>query len=215
MHNSQFKKLFDSNSQTDKYIRVSLLEAEKNFVRYYYTRQAGTNVVEPETIIQRLDSGEFDSDLVKGLRHIASLWHGMHKGCFVVTSEQNMALWRWVVSAVYVGEMFDTNGVVEVNNEQGMPEETTFYIGEQGGIVIYPWSERFALANNVEGLAHEIFPADKACVMASAIYLNMIDINPVTGPDMSEQGLKGMALLHDSFIETLKTEGIPAAPVAH
>ncbi|ENT4039174.1 hypothetical protein ACFFT5_003449 [Salmonella enterica] len=43
----------------------------------------------------------------------------------------------------------------------------------------------------------------------------MIDISPVTGIDMSEEGLKGMSLLHDSFIETLKTEGVPAAPVAH
>ncbi|MGR7527391.1 hypothetical protein [Klebsiella aerogenes] len=215
MRNSQIKNFFDSNSQTENYVQVSLLEAEKNFVRYYNPQQAGSNVVEPETIIKRLDSGEFDSDLVNGLSHVASLWNGKHSGCFVLSSEQNMALWRWVVAAVYVGEMFDANGAVEVKNERGMPEDTTFYIGEQGGIIIYPCSERFALANNVESLAYEIFPANKAHEMASAIYRSMIDISPVTGVDVSEEGLKGMALLHDSFIETLKTEGIPAAPVAH
>ncbi|AHE73328.1 hypothetical protein M942_20085 [Enterobacter ludwigii] len=98
---------------------------------------------------------------------------------------------------------------------QGEPENVAIYSGEQGGIVIYPWSERFALANHIEGLAYEMFPANKAAEMAAAIYRSMIDISSVTGIDMSVEGLKGMALLHDSFIETLKTEGIPAAPVAH
>ncbi|EAR3984849.1 hypothetical protein EKI41_13280 [Salmonella enterica] len=215
MRNTQLNQFSAECNQTDKYIRMSLLEAEKNFVLYYHRQQAGTRTVEPENIIQKLDSGEFDSDLVKGLRHVASLWHGMHIGCFVLTGEQNLALWRWVVAAVFVCEMLDTNGTVEVKNEQGEPEEVAVYSGDHGGIVIYPWSERFSLANHVEGLAYEMFPANKAPEMAAAIYRSMIDISPVTGIDMSEEGLKGMSLLHDSFIETLKTEGIPAAPVAH
>lgn len=202
-------------NQTDKYIRMNRLEAEKNFVLYYNRNQNGADAVVSETDIQKLDSGEYDNDLVEGLRLIAAIWHGMHTGCLVVTDEQNLVLWRWVVAAVYVCEMLDTHGAVEVKNEQGDPEEVAIYSGEQGGIVIYPWSERFALANHVEGLAYEMFPANKATEMAAAIYRSMIDISPVTGIDMSEEGLKGMALLHDSFIETLKTEGIPAAPVAH
>jgi len=203
------------NSQTDKYILMSRLEAEKNFVLYFHRKQNAADAVVPETDIQKLDSGEYDADLVKGLRLVAAIWHGMHAGCLVVTDEQNLVLWRWVVAAVYVCEMFDINGAVEVKNEQGEPEEVAIYSGEQGGIVIYPWSERFALANHVEGLAYEMLPANKATEMAAAIYRSMIDISSVTGIDMSEEGLKGMALLHDSFIETLKTEGIPAAPVAH
>lgn len=203
------------NSQTDKYILMSRLEAEKNFVLYFHRNQNGADAVVPESDIQKLESGEYDKDLVEGLRLVAAIWHGMHAGCLVVTDEQNLVLWRWVVAAVYVCEMFDTHGAVEVKNEQGEPEDVAIYSGEQGGIVIYPWSERFALANHVEGLAYEMFPANKATEMAAAIYRSMIDISSVTGIDMSEEGLKGMALLHDSFIETLKTEGIPAAPVAH
>lgn len=203
------------NSQTDKYIQMSRLEAEKNFVLYFNHHQNGSDAVVPETDIHKLDSGEYDNDLVEGLRLVADIWHGMHAGYLVVADEQNLVLWRWVVAAVYVCEMFDTNGAVEVKNEQGEPEKVAIYSGEQGGIVIFPWSERFALANHVEGLAYEMFPANKATEMAVAIYRSMIDISSVTGIDMSEEGLKGMALFHDSFIETLKTEGIPAAPVAH
>ncbi|MGN5573874.1 hypothetical protein [Enterobacter sp. Lyrl_3] len=203
------------DNQTDKYILMNRLEAEKNFVLYFHSQQNGADAVVPETDIQKLDSGEYDNDLVEGLRLVAAIWHGMHTGCLVVTDEQNLVLWRWVVAAVYICEMFDTHGAVEVKNEQGEPEDVAIYSGEQGGIVIYPWSERFALASHVEGLAYEMFPANKATEMAMAIYRSMIDISSVTGIDMSEEGLKGMALLHDSFIETLKTEGIPAAPVAH
>ena len=203
------------NSQTEKYILMSRLEAEKNVVLYFHRQQSGGNTAVPETDIQKLDSGEYDTDLVNGLRLVASLWHGMHAGDFILSNEQNMGLWRWLVSAVFVCEMFDTNGTVEVENERGDLEEVAVYSGDHGGIVIYPWTERFALANHIEGLAYEMFPANKAPEMASAIYRSIIDISPVTGIDMSEEGLKGMVRLHDSFIETLRTEGIPAAPVAH
>ncbi|WP_288887105.1 hypothetical protein [uncultured Citrobacter sp.] len=215
MRNTHDNYFSGDNCQKDKYIRISRQEAEKNFALYFHRQQNGTDAVVPETAIQKLDSGEYDKDLVEGQRLVAAIWHGKHTGCLVVTDEQNLVLWRWVVAAVYVCEMFDTNGAVEVKNEQGEPENVAIYSGDQGGIVIYPWSERFALANHVEGLAYEMFPANKATEMAAAIYRSMIDISSVTGIDMSEEGLKGMVLLHDSFIETLKTEGIPAAPVSH
>lgn len=215
MHNTHNNFFSGDNSQTDKYIRISRQEAEKNFALYFHRQQRGTDAVVPETDIQKLDSGEYDADLVEGLRLVATLWHGVHSRGITLSNEQNLVLWRWVVAAVFVCEMFDTNGTVKVKNEQGDLEEVAVYIGKHGGIAIYPWSERFALANHVEGLAYEMFPENKAPEMASAIYRSMIDISPVTGIDMSEEGHKGMALLHDSFIETLKTEGIPAVPVAH
>ncbi|EHE7040637.1 hypothetical protein J0Q64_004820 [Salmonella enterica subsp. enterica serovar Newport] len=215
MRNTRMNYFSGDNERTDKYIRISRQEAEKNFVLYFHRKNDDSDKTAPEDAIQKLENGEYDAGLVEGLRLVATLWHGMHTGCFILSDEQNLALWRWVVAAVFVCEMLDTNGTVEVKNEQGEPEEVAVYSGDHGGIVIYPWSERFSLANHVEGLAYEMFPANKAPEMAAAIYRNMIDISPVTGIDMSEEGLKGMSLLHDSFIETLKTEGIPAAPVAH
>ncbi|WP_316391086.1 hypothetical protein [Citrobacter farmeri] len=215
MRNTRHNYFLVNSGQTDKYIRMSRQEAEKNFANYFRRPQSEIGEIIPEICIQKLDSGEYDSDLLEGLRLVAVLWHGVHSRGIALSDEQNLVLWRWAVAAVFVCEMFDTNGTVEVKNEQGDLEEVAVYSGEHGGIVIYPWSERFALANHVEGLAYEMFPVIKAHEMASAIYRSMIDISPVTGIDMSEEGLKGMALLHDSFIETLKTEGIPAAPMAH
>ncbi|EHP7273127.1 hypothetical protein KP074_004125 [Salmonella enterica] len=215
MRNTKMNYFSGDNERTGKYIRISRQEAEKNFVLYFHRQQNKSDKIAPDEAIQKLESGEYDADLVEGLRLVAALWHGMHTGCFMLSDEQNLVIWRWTVAAVYVCEMLDTNGTVEVKNEQGEPEEVAVYSGDHGGIVIYPWSERFSLANHVEGLAYEMFPANKAPEMAAAIYRSMIDISPVTGIDMSEEGLKGMSLLHDSFIETLKTECIPAAPVAH
>lgn len=215
MRNTRHNHFQVNSGQTDKYIRMSCQEAEKNFVNYFYRPQSENGEIIPATCIQKLDSGEYDTDLVAGLRLVAALWHGVYAGGFILSDEQNLVLWRWVVAAVFVCEMFDSNGSVEVKNEQGEPEEVAVYTGEHGGIVIYPWSERFALANHIEGLAYEMFPADNAPKMASAIYRSMIDVSSVTGIDMSERGLKGMALLHDGFIETLKTEGIPAEQVVH
>lgn len=215
MRNTKMNYFSGDNERTGKYIRISRQEAEKNFVLYFHRQQNKSDKIAPDEAIQKLESGEYDADLVEGLRLVAALWHGMHTGCFMLSDEQNLVLWRWTVAAVYVCEMLDTNGTVEVKNEQGEPEEVAVYSGDHGGIVIYPWSERFSLANHVEGLAYEMFPANKAPEMAAAIYRSMIDISPVTGIDMSEEGLKGISLLHDSFIETLKTECIPAAPVAH
>ncbi|ENC9770697.1 hypothetical protein MMK47_001859 [Citrobacter koseri] len=215
MRNTRHNHFQVNSGQTDKYIRMSCQEAEKNFVNYFYRPQSENGEIIPATCIQKLDSGEYDTDLVAGLRLVAALWHGVHAGGFILSDEQNLVLWRWVVAAVFVCEMFDTNGSVEVKNEQGEPEEVTVYTGEHGGIVIYPWSERFALAHHVEGLAYEVFPTEKAAEMAMAIYRSMLEHDPVTGFRMSVQGLKGMALLHDGFIETLQTEGIPAAPVVH
>lgn len=215
MRNTRHNHFQVNSGQTDKYIRMSCQGAEKNFVNYFYRPQSENGEIIPATSIQKLDSGEYDTDLVAGLRLVAALWHGVYAGGFILSDEQNLVLWRWVVAAVFVCEMFDTNGSVEVKNEQGEPEEVAVYTGEHGGIVICPWSERFALANHIEGLAYEMFPADSAPKMASAIYRSMIDVSSVTGIDMSERGLKGMALLHDGFIETLKTEGIPAEQVVY
>lgn len=63
------------NSQTEKYILMSRLEAEKNVVLYFHRQQSGGNTAVPETDIQKLDSGEYDTDLVNGLRLVPGHQH--------------------------------------------------------------------------------------------------------------------------------------------
>ncbi|HGW3646932.1 TPA: hypothetical protein ACNIB0_001475 [Citrobacter koseri] len=219
MRNTEMKNVMGNTGSHDKCGEISRAEAEKNNILYFCCQADGSDQFmkseSPGTVIEELDSGRYDVDPVSGMRLAAALWAGMSTGCFTLTDEQHLVLWRWVVVSVYIREMRDANGKVSVKNEQGEPEEVTVYTGERGGIVIYPWSERFALAHHIEGLAYEMFPAEKAAEMAMAIYRSMLEHDPVTGFRMSAQGLKGMALLHDGFIETLQTEGIPAAPVVH
>lgn len=201
-------------------IKINRAEVKRNSIVYFCQNADGSEAAikteSPETVIQELDGGVYDDDLPSGMRLIAALWTGESEKCFELSSEQSLILWRWVVAAVFIGEMEDLHGLVEVPDEHGEPVLAAVYCGEHGGIVVYPGSERFALANHIEGLAYEVYPADQAPVMSTMIYRTMVEKDPErTGLRMSEQGLHGMAMLHDGFIEMLKTEGIPAAPVAH
>jgi hypothetical protein len=201
-------------------VKINRAEVKGHSIVYFCQNADGSEEVikteNPETVIQELDGGVYDDDLPSGMRLVAALWTGDGEKHFVLSAEQNLIIWRWVVAAVFIDEMEDLHGLVEVPDEHGEPVLAAVYYGEHGGIVVYPVSERFALANNIESLAYEVYPADQAPVMATMIYRTMVEKDPERkGLSMSEQGRNGMALLHDGFIETLKTEGIPAAPVAH
>lgn len=209
-----------AKKNTRQHIKIIRAEVKGNSIVYFCQNIDGIEEAikkeSPETVIHELDSGIYDGDLPSGMRLVAALWTGESEKCFELSTEQSLVIWRWVVAAVFINDMEDLHGLVEVPDEHGKTMLAAVYSGEHGGIVIYPGSERFALANHIEGLAYEVYPADQAPVMATMIYRTMVEKDPErTGLRMSEQGLHGMAMLHDGFIETLKTEGIPAAPVAH
>lgn len=203
-----------------QYVKINHAEVEGNYI-VYFSRNADGNensikTESPETVIQELDGGVYDDDLPSGMRLVAALWTGDGGKHFELSAEQNLIIWRWVVAAVFINEMEDLHGLVEVPDEHGEPVLAAVYSGKHGGIVVYPGPERFALANHIEGLAYEVYPADQAPVMATIIYQAMVERSPESNAlRMSEKGLQGMAMLHDGFIETLQTEGIPAALVAH
>ncbi|ECH3910776.1 TPA: hypothetical protein G8M10_005390, partial [Salmonella enterica] len=100
MRNTKMNYFSGDNERTGKYIRISRQEAEKNFVLYFHRQQNKSDKIAPDEAIQKLESGEYDADLVEGLRLVAALWHGMHTGCFMLSDEQNLVLWRWTVAAV-------------------------------------------------------------------------------------------------------------------
>ncbi|WP_455817088.1 hypothetical protein [Pseudomonas cerasi] len=166
-------------------------------------------------MIRQLDSGQFDTRLSEGLRVLAEIYQGNVKGWFRQSDEQAMTCWRWIVATLFINEQLDQHGTIETLKEDGTTERTAVYRGGIGGISIYPATERFALANNIEGLAFEKFGAD-ACVKAVMIYQSMTETDADGGNlRLSQWGRDSMALLHDGFIEMLNTEGMPAAPVAH
>ncbi|EAO9706600.1 TPA: hypothetical protein G8L55_002206 [Salmonella enterica] len=220
MRNTENNAVLKNTLTSDKTCEISRAEAEPECILYFRCQSDGCDEFVkseyPETVVQELDSGKYDRDLVSGMRLVSALWIGCYTECFTLMPEQHLSVWRWVVAAVFIGEMREENGLVEVQNERGETEQVAVYTGEKGGIVVYPWAERFALANHIEGLANEMFPPDQAPEMAMNIYRSMIEADPDgQGIRMSVAGRKGMALLHDGFIETLKTEGLPDAPVMH
>ena len=165
--------------------------------------------------IRQLDGGQSDDDLPAGFRIIAAVWDGVAAGYFTPTDEQKAVLWRWIVSALFIIEQRQTNGTVGVENEDGGTDRATIYQGEHGGISVYPSSERCSLANHIEGLALEKYGAERGYPMAVNIYQTMVESVPGEGLRLSNEGRKGLAMLHDGFIEMLNTEGVPDAPVTH
>lgn len=165
--------------------------------------------------IRQLDAGHSDNDLPAGLRTIAAIWQGEASGYFRAKDEQKASLWRWIVAALFIIEQRQNNGTVDVKNEGGGTDRATVYHGEHGGISVYPSTERFSLANHVEGLALEKYGAAQGYPMAINIYQTMVEAVPGEGLRLSDEGRKGLAMLHDGFIEMLNTEGMPAAPTAH
>lgn len=182
----------------------------RNSCMYQHTKLVGYS-----TMIRHLDSGQFDNGLSDGLRVLAEIYQGSVNGRFRQSDEQAVTCWRWIVAALFINEQLAQHGTIETLNIDGTTERTAVYRGDIGGISIYPATERFALANNVEGLAFEKFGAD-AHRKAVTIYQSMTEADPDGGNlRLSQWGRESMALLHDGFIEMVNAEGIPAAPTAH
>lgn len=51
--------------------------------------------------------------------------------------------------------------------------------------------------------------------MALRMYMGMLETDPVDGLRLSKMGREGFNLLHDSFIEQIRKEGMPDMPVMH
>lgn len=177
---------------------------------YQHTRLVGYSAM-----IRQLDGGQYDSQLSEGLRILAEIYRGITNDWFRQSDEQAMTCWRWIVAALFINEQLAQHGTIEATKEDGTTERAAVYHGDIGGIVIYPATERFALANNVEGVAFETFGAE-AHRQAVMIYQSMTEADTNGGNlRLSQWGRDAMAQLHDGFIQQLNTEGLPPAPTAH
>lgn len=168
------------------------------------------------TAIRQLDTGRFDASLSEGLRVAAEIQLGETRGWFRPTDEQMALTWRWIVSCLFICEQQRENGTVDVMNEEGGTDRAVIYAGDQGGISVYPATERFTLANHIEGLAIEKYGVETGLPLAVKMYQGMTEVDPNSGAlRLSQMGREGLEMLHDEFIEMLNAEGMPAAPTAH
>lgn len=60
-------------------------------------------------------------------------------------------MWRWLIAATFISEMKRENGTTTVTEADGKSSLVTFYSNDTAGIVVYPFAERLAMANNMEG----------------------------------------------------------------
>lgn len=174
----------------------------------------GNKLVDYAAAIRQLDEGTFDNSLADGLRLLAEIYQGSANGWFKSSEGQAVTCWRWLVACLFVTEQLQQHGTIEATKEDGTTESAAVYRGEHGGMVIYPSTERFALANNVEGLALEHFGAD-ANSKAVMMYQSMTEKGQCGEFALSDYGRELMAMLHDEFINVLNAEGIPPTPTAH
>lgn len=165
--------------------------------------------------IRQLDNGTYDHDLPAGMRVVAAICEAERKGYYSPSDERRAIVWRWVVACLFILEQMDKNGTVDVVNEDGGTDGAVKYVGRHGGISIYPATERFSLANHIEGLALEKYGADAGLLLAVQMYQGMTEAVPGEGLKLSQMGREGLEMLHDGFIEMLNTEGMPAEPTAH
>ncbi|STY91676.1 hypothetical protein [Leclercia adecarboxylata] len=68
-------------------------------------------------------------------------------------------MWRWIIACLFLLEQAEANGTVEVANEDGGTDLAVIYSGKNGGMAVYPASERMSLATHIEGIAIQKYGA--------------------------------------------------------
>lgn len=175
----------------------------------------GSRLIGFSSIIRQLDEGRFDNPVSAGFALIAEISLAEIHGWFKPSTEQQVNVWRWMVAGVFIVEQMKANGTIAVTQDDGTTTHALCYAGEHGGMVVYPATERFSLARNIEELAFEQFTHDNPHQKALLLYQSMLEASPDGGMTLSRWGRDSMTMLHDGYIELLNTEGIPAAPTAH
>jgi hypothetical protein len=155
----------------------------------------------------RLDAGEWDDDLDLAFE-IARKWG---QSDYNYTHNDALLLWRWVIAFAFNCEQRVANGTVTVEWRPGEFRECAVYQGEYGAMNLYLSTERFAMANNIEGALIEKYGTEQGTLNAIEFYAAMRGENG----GLSEMGRKVLSELHDGFIKELNDSGMPEAPTAH
>lgn len=166
--------------------------------------------------ICQLDEGHYDLCLADGLRVVSEIAQASRKGWFKQSDEQAVTVWRWLVACLFISEQLARNGTTDAVQKDGTTVKAAVYLGQYGGVVLYPASERLALANYIEDLAFERFGADKANYQIVKLYQHMAEADPLNGNlRLSQWGRESLTILHDGFIQKVSVEGWPKSPTAH
>ena len=164
-----------------------------------------------EKVVVRLDAGEYDNKPDKGFALHFAVTDGGARGWFDFTAQHNVTMWRWLIAATFVSEMKRENGTTTIKEDDGKSSLVTFYSNGTEGIVVYPFAERLAMANNIEGALIERYGREQGTHNAIQFYIGMKEKNG----GLTQLGREVLSGLHDAFIQELNETGLPEAPTAH
>ena len=169
-------------------------------------------IITYESAVSRLDAGEYDDTPDIGYAIHFAVADGGARGWFDFTAQHNLTMWRWLIAATFISEMKRENGTTTITEDDGKSSLVTFYSNGTEGIVVYPFAERLAMANNMEGAMIERYGIEQGTANAIVFYQAMIDTER---GELTPFGRETLAELHDGFIADLNENGLPEMPAAH
>lgn len=191
-------------------------EATPNGVNIMTRNDAGmyehVAIITYESALSRLDAGEYDDTPDIGYAIHFAVADGGARGWFDFTAQHNVTMWRWLIVATFISEMKRENGTTTITEDDGKSSLVTFYSNGTAGIVVYPFAERLAMANNMEGAMIERYGIEQGTENAIVFYQAMIDTER---GELTPFGRETLAELHDGFIADLNENGLPEMPAAH
>lgn len=165
-----------------------------------------------EKVVVLLDAGEYDNKPDEGFALHFAVADGGARGWFNFTPQHEVTMWRWLIAATFVSEMKRENGTTSVTEADGTTSQVAIYSNGNAGMVVYPFAERLAMANNIEGAMIERYGTEQGTANAIVFYQAMIDTER---GELTPFGRQTLAELHDGFIADLNENGWPEMPLAH
>ena len=165
-----------------------------------------------EKAVVRLDAGEYDNKPGEGFALHFAVADGGARGWFDFTAQHNVTMWRWLIAATFVSEMKRENGTTSVTESDGTSSQVAIYSNGKAALPVYPFAERLAMANNIEGAMIERYGVEQGTEKAIVFYQAMLDTERGELPPF---GRETLAELHDHFIADLDENGWPEMPAAH
>ena len=162
--------------------------------------------------VVRLDAGEYDNKPCEGFALHFAVADGGARGWFDFTAQHEVTMWRWLIAATFISEMKRNNGTTTVTESDGTSSQVAIYSNGTAGIVVYPFAERLAMANNIEGAMIERYGVEQGTEKAIVFYQAMLDTER---GELTPFGRETLAELHDGFIADLNENGWPEMPLAH
>lgn len=207
-----------SNAPTIKSGNADLLHAEAtpHGVNIMTRNDAGmyehVALINYEKVVVLLDAGEYDNKPDEGFALHFAVADGGARGWFDFTPQHEVTMWRWLIAATFISEMKHENGTTSITEADGTTSKVAIYSNGTAGIVVYPFAERLAMANNMEGAMIERYGIEQGTANAIVFYRAMLDTER---GELTPFGRQTLAELHDGFIADLNENGWPEMPLAH